>query len=95
MSLLDKLNGQVLLKVLPEPENSSLQFSGATLAVYATMTGPALETLVGRSVKGVRQVDGEFMEIQFLGGSSLRIDLTGPAPEAYSLEFQGGPHIIG
>jgi hypothetical protein len=94
MSALDKLRGQVLLMVLPESENHSLQFSGATLAVFAPIAGPALETLVGRSVARVHQVDGEFMEIQFLGGSSLRIDLTGPGPESYSLEFRGGPHIV-
>ena len=95
MSPLNRLKGQVLLGVTPEPENTSLRFSEAGMGVFATITGAPLETLIGRSVTAVRYVEGHLLELEFLGNSFVRIDLTGPGPEAFSLHFPGGPIVVG
>jgi hypothetical protein len=95
MSALDNLKGQVLLEVIPEPGNIGLRFSGASLGVFAGITGAPLETLIGRSIIAVRHVEGQVLELEFLGASCLRIDLAGPGPEAFSLHFPGGPIVVG
>ena len=95
MSALDKLVGQVLLEVARAPENTGFRFSSANLGVFSTLTGSPPEALIGRLVTGVRQVEGESMEIQFTVSGRLCIDLSGPGPESYSLHFSNGPIVVG
>ena len=92
---LNQLKGQVLLEVTPEPENTSLRFSGATMGVFASIAGTPLDALVGRSITAVRFVQDHVFELEFVGNGNLRIDLTGPGPEAFSLHFPGGPIVVG
>jgi hypothetical protein len=95
MSVFDKLIGQVLLEVIPEAGNSSLRFSGSTMGVFSSMNGSNPSALVGRSVVAVGYAEGQYLELQFLGGAVLRIQLPGPGPEAFSLHFLGGPIVVG
>ena len=95
MNALNKLKGQVLLEIHPEPANVGLRFSGAGMGIFGAITPKDLDAFVGQSVTVVRHVDGHVLELEFLGGSCMRIDLTGPGPESFSVHFDGGPIVVG
>ena len=95
MTALNKLKGQVLLEVHSEPGNIGLRFSGAGMGIYGRITPEDLGGFVGRSVTAVRHVDGHVLELEFAGGSCVRVDLADPNPESFSVHFDGGPIVVG
>jgi hypothetical protein len=95
MARFDTLKGETLLEVVPTTEGTGLRFSTVTAGVYGAISGTPAHQLVGRYITGVRHVEGELLELDFLGNGQMKIDLRQRQPEAIAVVYADGRQIVG
>ena len=95
MARFDALKGETLLEVVPSVEGTGLRFSSVTAGIYGAISGTPAHELVGRYVTGVRHVEGEMLELDFLGNGRMTVDLRERQPEAIAVVYPDGRRIVG
>ena len=95
MARFDALKGETLLEVIPTAEGTGLRFSTVTAGVYGAISGTPAQHLVGRYVTAVRHLEGQVLELDFLGNGQMKVDLRQRQPEAIAVVYPDGRRIVG